>query len=285
MNGCCRSRWTAELLLIVALVAGSAAAGCRTAPGPEPAIRISGSDTMLPLNRRLAERYMRTHPGAAVRVEGGGTGSGVAALLAGDADLCAASRPFRPDEINALHDEFETIGVRFLLARDALMVFVHPDNPVRSLSFAELRRVFAAETTDWAAFGGDPGPIEVVVRSPTSGTHHFFRDHVLGDGDYSAAATIVARPGDVIAEVATNPEAIGFGGLVGSPSVAVLAIDDVRPSVAAIRDGTYPLARYLSYYAVRPPTGEVERFVDWCSGADGQRVVADSGLVALWADD
>ena len=283
-NGCWLRRTIAERLLLGLLIAAVAAAGCSSAADGGGEVRIAGSDTMLPLNRRLAEAFMRDHPGVAVRVSGGGTGAGVDALLAGRVGLCAASRPFRPDEVGALYDRFGTIGLRFLVARDALSVWVHPDNPVRSLTMEELAAVFSGTADRWSEVGGADEPIEVVIRPASSGTHHFFRDHVLGDADYAPSALVAARPLDVEAAVRLRPAAVGYGGFVPGLDLVQLLIDGAEPSPAAVRRGAYPLSRYLYFFASRPPTGAAADFVDWCLGPEGQRLVAEVGFIPLWVE-
>jgi phosphate transport system substrate-binding protein len=240
---------------------------------------------MLHLNLRIAEEFMRQHPGIVVKVFGGGTGSGVDALVAGDVDLCAASRPFLPEEIEALHARSGTLGVRFLIAHDAVAVLVHPDNPVRELSVRQLRGVFLGEISSWLEVGGREEPIVPVVRPPHSGTHRFFRDHVLGGADYGGNAVVVSRAHEVPAAVGRQPGAVGYGGLTFGSDLVQCAIDGVPPNVDTVRDGSYPLTRYLYYYASAPPAGCVRTLVEWCLGPEGQRVVRDVGFIPLWVDE
>jgi phosphate transport system substrate-binding protein len=246
-------------------------------------VTISGSDTMLELNRRLAAGFMQTNPQIPVRVAGGGTGAGVMAMVAGDSDLAASSRPLTADEVAAIHDRYQTLGVRFLLARDALSVYLHPSNPLTSLSSDELRRLFSGEIENWSELGGDARKVSVVIRPPTSGSHRFFRDHVLRGSPYSASAAVAPRTDDVLAMVAADPGAIGFGGLAHGQDLVHCAIDGVRPTEENIRQGLYPLTRYLVYYASAPPEGATRVFVDWCLGAEGQRIVREVGFVPLWS--
>jgi phosphate transport system substrate-binding protein len=272
----------ASLILAVTLLALTGA--CATAPpAGERELRIRGSDTMLLLNRRLAEGYMRGHPGEVVLVEGGGSGVGVEALVDGVVDLAAASRPLLAEEIAAIYDRFATLGVRVLVAQDALSVFVHDDNPVRSLSLDQLRGLFDGSIDSWAAVGGDEERVLPVVRPPSSGSHRFFRDHVLMGRPYASGAVAVASTRDVLAAVADHRGAIGYGGLAyRMPGVAAIAVDGVAPSEAAVRANRYPLARYLAFYAAEPPEGLAGRFVDWCLGPEGQAIVAEAGYVPLW---
>jgi phosphate transport system substrate-binding protein len=258
------------------------AAGCAVLE-PRSEILITGSDTMLELNRRLAEEFMRAHPGVAVRVEGGGTGAGVEALVAGRVDLCAASRPFTPDEVASLHRRFATLGVRVLVARDALSVYLHPSNPVTDLRLDDLRRVFSGAVASWEELGGRNTAVLPVVRPPSSGTYRFFRDHVLRDLDYATTARTAVRTRDVEQVVGRNPAAIGYGAIVYGRDLVHCRIDGVAPSVESVRNGRYPLARYLYFYAAEPPHGPARDFTDWCVGPAGQTVVAEVGFVPLWA--
>ena len=277
-------RWIADLAVLAAAVLGLISCGCGSTPAASGAVRIAGSDTMLPVNRRLAEAFMRGHPGIPIHVQGGSTGRGVERLLDGSVDLCAASRPFRPQEISRLYDRFGTMGLRFLVARDALSVLVHPANPVRSVSMSQLAEIFSGRIVNWSRVGGPDAPIEVVLRPPNSGTYHFFRDHVLVGDDYASPTVTALRASDVDAAVLDRPYAIGYGGLVHHQRAVALGIDGVEPSAESVRRGEYPLARYLLYYAPAPPKGSVRVFLEWCVSREGQQVVEASGFIPLWTD-
>lgn len=249
----------------------------------EPVV-VAGSDTMLVLNRRLAEAFMATTPGVLVDVRGGGSGEGVEALIDGRADLCAASRPLTADEIRRLYERHRSLGLRFLVAQDALTVYVHPANPVHDLTLEELRRVFSGTARRWSDVGGSALGIEVVVRPPSSGTHRFFRDHVLGGGEYATGAATVPTTRGVVRAVASSPAAVGYGGIAYAAGGAVrpLHVDGAEPTIGTVRSGRYPLARYLQLYAVEQPRGNVAAFVDFCLGAVGQAIVAEVGYVPMW---
>ena len=269
---------------LVAAVVLAAAAGCTTAiQREEPRLTIRGSDTMLVLNRRLAEEYMRDHPGVSVRVDGGGSAAGVAALLDGQADLCAASRPLLAEEVAAIYDRYATLGVRFLVAQDALSVFVNEANPIGSLTLEELSGLFDGSIGSWAAVGGGGLDVVVVVRPPGSGSHRFFRDHVLKGRPFAPESVTASSTRDVLELVRSRPGAVGYGGLAYHlEGVKAIAIEGAEPTEKAVQDGHYPLARYLSFYAARPPTGLAKRFIDWCLAPGGQSVVAEVGYVPLW---
>jgi phosphate transport system substrate-binding protein len=260
------------------------AAGCASSPrAEERELRLRGSDTMLVLNRRLAEAFMRANPGVSVRVDGGGSGAGVEALAAGEAEIAASSRPLLADEVAAIYSRFRSLGVRHLVAQDALSVIVNAANPVRALSVEQLRGLFDGSITSWAELGGDDLEVIVIVRPPWSGTHRFFRDHVLKGQAYAAGARALPTTPEILESVRSEPGAVGYGGLAYRlPGTEVCAIDGVPPTVEAVRAGRYPLARYLAFYTVETPAGLAKRFIDFCQGADGQAVVAEVGYIPLW---
>jgi phosphate transport system substrate-binding protein len=259
--------------------------GCATTDrSPGSAITVVGSDTMLLLNRRLAETFMRNNPGVSVRVFGGGSGAGVRAVTEGQADVCAASRPLAPDEVQAIYDRFKTLGVRFLVAQDALSVYLNVANPVTALSMDQLKRIFDGTIVDWAEAGGRHGEVMVVVRPPNSGSYRFFRDHVLSGGAFSSSAVTAPTTREVLETVRTNPSAVGFGGVAyTAEGVRTAEIDGVGPSATGRPGRPYPLTRYLVFYTVRPPSGLAREFIDWCLGPEGQRVVAEVGYAPLWS--
>jgi len=269
-------------LLAVGLLAF--ASGCATSMRVEDAeLRLHGSDTMLILNRRLAEAFMRGNPGVSVRVEGGGTAAGVEALAAGKADIAAVSRPLLAHEVEVIYDRFAALGVRHLVAQDALSVLVSAANPVRSLSSEQLRGLFDGSVRTWARLGGDDREVVVIVRPPSSGTHRFFRDHILKGRPYAADAVTLPLTTEILEAVRSQRGAVGYGGVAYRlEGVEACVIDGVLPTAKAVRDGSYPLARYLSFYTVEPPAGLAKRFIDFCLGPEGQAVVAEVGYIPLW---
>lgn len=257
--------------------------GCAGLRGESNAeVRIKGSDTMVLLNRRLAAAFMMGHPGTAVVVEGGGSATGVQALLEGSVDIAAASRPVEGPEVGAVFRRYGTLGVRFLVAEDPFSVYLNPSNPVRDLSVEQLRAIFAGKVTSWRELGGEDLEIHVITRPPTSGSHRFFQLHVLLGGAYAARAATLARTRDIVGVVRKDPAAIGYGGRGWARGVRCARVDGVAPTPGAVREGRYPLTRYLTFYTARPPSGAVRRFIDWCLGPEGQAVVRKVGYVPLW---
>lgn len=282
--------WTARVArgrrLLVSLGAGALVltlVSCGPARLPEPRfVRVTGSDTMLVLARRWAEAFMIRNPGIVVHVEGGGTGAGLVALVDGRADLATGSRPLVPAEVQRLNERHASLGVSFRCARDGLSVFVNPANPISDLSLAQLQALFAGRIVNWREIGGADFPVQVVRRPPNSGTHQLFRELVLDEGAYAEDATILPTTAAVVEAVRENPGAVGYGGLAFAPDLVHCAIEGRPPTPANIRNGAYPLARYLFLHSVRRPRGWPRRFVDFVFSNEGQRIVEEVGFVSLW---
>jgi len=268
-----------------AFVAVGLLVGCSTAPGlVDTELRIVGSDTMLILNRRLAEGYMRENPGISIRVEGGGSAEGVRMLASGAVRIAAVSRPLLPTEVEAIHQHFGTLGVRFLIAGDALSVYVNDSNTVRSLTVDQLRGLFDGSIRSWSEVEGVGGEVVVVVRPPGSGSHRFFRDRVLKGGSYAADARTVPRTLEVINLVRSDPRAIGYGGVAyRSAGVRGVLLDGVDPSQMLRQETRYALSRYLALITAQPPSGLARRFIDWCMEDEGQAIAAEVGFIPLWS--
>lgn len=257
--------------------------GCVGATRGPVRIRIQGSDTMLLLTRMWAEEYMKSHPGTAVYAEGGGTRVGAAALADGGVDICAASRPLLPEEVKRLADNSGVIGLSTRVAKDALSVYVHPENTIQDLDMDQLRRIFSGQVTNWRDVGGEDLAIELVIRTPASGTFQYFRDHVLAGTQYGHAARIAATTEQVVRFVAQHKGAIGYGGMAYGSDVVHCAINGVQPTTTNVINGTYPLTRYLFLYTQNLPRGEVKSFLDWVLRTDNQELVRRVGYFPIWS--
>ncbi len=279
------SRAADRLAAAAVVLVAVATAACTTAPrSSHRELRIAGSDTMLLLTRRWAEGFMAATPGIAVWAEGGGSGAGIEALIAGTADIAAASRPLRPDEVRRLHERHGTLGVTVLVAQDALSVLLNPANPVRDLTLLQLKGIFTGRIGTWVKVGGADRPIAVVTRPPNSGTFRVFQELVLDGEAYTARAASAPTTAAVAAVVRNDPAAVGYGGIAYGRDLVHCRIDGVAPAPAAVRDGSYPLARYLYLVTVRPPEEAAKAFVDWVVSPPGQRIVAEVGYIPLWSD-
>jgi len=245
-------------------------------------VRIVGSDTMWPLAERWATAFMERHPGTVVRVEGGGTGAGIAALVAGRADLATGSRPLLPEEVQELNARHASLGVSYRCARDALSIYVNPSNPVRDMSLLQLKGLFAGRIGTWSKVGGRDEPVHVLVRPPNSGTYRLFQELVLTEEAYSSRAVTLPTTAAIVDAVTADEAAIGYGGVVFGQDLVHCSIDGQAPTPRSVRDGSYPLGRYLYLHAVRPPRGRARDLVDFVFSPEGQRLVEEVGFLALW---
>jgi phosphate transport system substrate-binding protein len=274
--------FAAALLLAAALVLP----GCGSAPpqrgeGTET-LHIKGSDTMLRLVNRWAEDFMKLHPEIAVYTEGGGSETGIRALIEGDADLSSASRTLRPSEVKQLLQKRGSLGLSILAAKDALSVYLNPSNPVRDLSLSQLKDIFSGHIENWKEISGEDLPIVVIGRPPNSGTFLFFEEHVLEGEPYGSRSSTVPTTSAVIAQVKAHRGAIGYGGLAYGKDVIHCAVEGVEPTAENVRNGSYPIARYLYFFAAAPPRGSIKLFVDWVLSNAGQQIVEEIGYIPLW---
>ena len=267
-----------------------ALAGLALAAGPAAAARgvtVKGSDTMVILGQRWAELYMGAKPGEIIQVTGGGSGTGIAALINGSTDICMASRPMKEDEKLKLRDRYQTRGVEIPVAKDGLAVYVNEKNPVRELTLAQLRDIYLGKLVTWKQVGGADAPITLYGRENSSGTYVYFKDNVLGGRDFSARCQTLPGTAAVANAVLKDPNGIGYGGAAYAKGVRDLAVKKdartpgVLPTAATVKDGSYPIARYLYFYTRVKPAGKVKEFVDWVLSPAGQAVVPQVGYFPL----
>ncbi|MFZ5515859.1 MAG: phosphate ABC transporter substrate-binding protein [Candidatus Zhuqueibacterota bacterium] len=244
-------------------------------------IHIMGSDTMLILASRWAEEYMKISPNTSVYVEGGGSHKGFEALIQGKTDICTASRPVLADEARLLAERYNKIGMNFLVAKDALSIYVHPENPVKNLTIEQLAKIYRGEITNWSQIGGKMSPILVLIRSPNSGTYIYFREHILEGEPYSQFAQILTSTSAIVKAVQENEEAIGYGGLAYGKEVVHCRINNVEPTEENVRNDTYPITRYLYLYTIDSPRGIVKQFINYTL-KEGQAAIRDVGYIPLW---
>lgn len=257
--------------------------GCTTYPhSRKNSIRIKGSDTMLILVQRWAEYYMKNNPGISIYVEGGGTATGFSALIEGKADICSASRPLLSEEAKPMAEKFGNLGIAHLVAKDALSIYLNPNNPVKNLSVQALKDIFIGKIKNWKNVGGLNEKIIVIIRPPNSGTHLYFKDHILGGNSYTEDATVLPNTTMIVNTIIENPNAIGYGGIGYGSNLWHCSIDGVRPSEKNVRNDLYPITRYLNLYTIKKPVGEVKKFIDWVISPKGQRIVKEVGYISLW---
>lgn len=289
--------------MIALMLSGVCSAACapesRTGPStaPDRTVQIIGSDTMVNLVQAWAEAFSPSHPDFNLSIRGGGSGTGLAALINNSCDIAMSSRPISKKET----DEAKQNGitpVEYRVGLDGLIVIVHPANPVSALTLDQLRSIFLGIIRDWGDVGGDGGRIVILSRESNSGTYLFFKEHVLRRGDkknrdeFSPHALLMPSSQAIVNEVTQNPHAIGYVGLgYLSPRLKALAVATsadgapVTPSISTVADNSYPISRPLFFYSNGEPQAEKKDFLDFALSVRGQQIVVETDFVPVGTDE
>jgi phosphate transport system substrate-binding protein len=285
--------------LALAALAGCSNSGTTVAAlpnGSRAAIRITGSDTMINLVQAFAETYRDVAPGVSVQVAGGGSGVGIAGLIDGILEVAAAGREITLAEQQAVRARTGEDPREFVVALDALAVYVHRDNPIGRLSIDQLAEIYGegGSIERWSQLGirNSQCRRDVIVRlgrQNSSGTYAYFREAVLGfRRDYKLGSVDQNGSKDVVTLASRTPCAIGYSGMAfafdGVKAVPIASNRDsaaVSPTAASARDGSYALARPLYFYTPGEPDGPTRQFIDWVKGPAGQEIVARVGFVPI----
>lgn len=259
-------------------------------------INIIGSNTVTPISTFWAEAFMDANTKVNISVSGPGSGVGIAQLINGTTDIAQASRAMKESEIEDAQDN-GIMANEIRVATDALAVVVHPDNPVNELTIAQISGIYTGRITNWSEIGGNDESIVVLSRDTSSGTHVFFKEHVVQMAglptedtslEYGSKVQLLSSTEAGVTEVAQNEKAIFYPGLgYVTDKVKPLGIkktaDDpaVLPSLETALDGSYPISRPLFFYTDGQPTGLIKAFVDFCLSAQGQEYVLEAGYVPL----
>jgi phosphate transport system substrate-binding protein len=271
---------------LVLIAAAGCGGGSETGTQHKP-VTIKGSDTMVILAQRWAETYMKENPGFAIQVTGGGSGTGIAALINGGTDICDASRPMKDSEkvqVKARHGKDVT---EIPVALDGVAIYVHQSSPVQSLTPAQLKGIYTGRITNWRDVGGKDGTIVPYSRENNSGTYVFFKEHVLSNEDFAREIQTLPGTAAVVNAVSKDPASIGYGGAAYSQGIREVPIrrDDtsepVAPSLQTVQSGQYPLSRNLFFYTTGEPAGDVKTFIDWVLGPEGQKICAEVGYYPI----
>jgi phosphate transport system substrate-binding protein len=288
--------------MVVLLGLATTLAGCRLSAAraegePEATVTTilnKGSDTLVNLALAWAEAYAAEHPDVRISVTGGGTGTGIAALINGTVDLANASREMKEEEI-ADAEKNGVDPVQHVVARDAIAVVVNPTNPVSELTIQQISDIYTEKITNWSEVGGEERPIVLLSRESNSGTYVYFLENVIRMGEksdllFSPNTLLMPSSEGISEEVRQNPNAIGYDGLgYVTPDQKTIAVASgaqgpyVLPSVETVNDKSYPIARSLYIYSNGQPKGVLKAYLDWVL-TDGQEQVLDLGFVPLQAN-
>ncbi len=260
-------------------------------------IQNKGSDTLVNVAQAWAEAYREINPDVAVAVTGGGSGTGIAAMINGTVDIANASRAMKDKELKLAKSKGQN-PVEHIVGYDALAVFLHMDNPINEMSIAQLADIYGEDgpTGSWTDIGTEvPGckdqEMVIVSRQNNSGTYAYFRKAVLGKKrDYKLGTRDMHGSKDVVDLVEKTPCAIGYSGLAYATShikmACIKGADDaacVSPSVATASDGSYPIARPLFMYTDGAPEGDIKKYLDWILSDEGQCIILKKGYAPVRA--
>jgi len=264
-----------------------------TESGAGFAIANVGSDTMVNLALAWAEAYAVDCPEVRLSVTGGGSGTGIAALVNGTVDIANASRRIKAEEQETAQAN-GVLPIEHVVARDAIAVVVHPSNPVDQLTIGQISSIYRGDVTNWREVGGEDRPIVLLSRESNSGTHVYFLEQVVRQGDkgdktlFSPDTLLLPSSEGISSEVRQNPDVIGYDGLgYVTPDQKMIAVARdpagpyVLPAVETVNNGMYPIARDLYMYTAGEPAGRVADYLEWLLDDQAQAIVRELGFVPL----
>jgi len=272
---------SSKKLIMIASVVLLTIIGLAFMPAPKK-ITVKGSDTMVILAQKWAEIYMQSHTDVIIQVTGGGSGTGISALINGSTDICNASRPLKSSEMEKLKERYGSLGIEIPCAKDGITIFLNESNPVSELTIKQLGDMFSGKIRNWKEVGGPDAEIRLYGRENSSGTYVFFQEKVV-KGDYAPSCQTLPGTAAVVNAVSKDKYGIGYGGAAYAQGVKHCKVkkDDKSPAYNAtaesIAKGDYPITRYLYMYMRNRPTGETKAYIDWILSPDGQKVVTEIG--------
>jgi phosphate transport system substrate-binding protein len=245
-----------------------------------------------------AEAYGKVHPEVVVAVSGGGSGTGFSALINGTVDIANSSREARESEIEAIRAARGLAPVEHVVGYDALAVYLHADNPIDSISVAELAEIYGegGAFTSWPHLGVtvpgcSSGEIVRVSRQNNSGTYVYFQEAILGDGVFKLGSRDMHGSKDVVDLVEHTPCAIGYSGIayaVEHIKMPCVFLEEggpcVTPTMETAMDGSYPIARPLLMYTAGEPEGAIKEYLDWILSDEGQCILMEKGYAPIRGD-
>ena len=261
-------------------------------------IQIKGSDTLINLVQRLAEVYMEYHPNTAIAVTGGGSGVGIASLIANRVQIANASRSMKDKENNAAKGN-GVIPYEIAVGIDGLCVIVNKDLPFEDLTVGEIGKIFRGDTKNWKEIGGPDKTVSLYGRQANSGTYVFFQEQVLAKKDYSPHMKQMNGNAQIVEGVIADKSGIGYvgvgyvyddkGNVRDGLKVLKVALDSNSEPVTPlesenVKSGKYPIARALFQYVNGKPGGAVKDFIAFELGPEGQKIVEEMSFYPVAGD-
>jgi phosphate transport system substrate-binding protein len=250
-------------------------------------ITVKGSDTMVILAQRWAEDYTGKHPDFSIQVTGGGSGTGISALINGTTDICNASRPMKASEREKLQQKYSSPGVEIKVAKDGVALYVNEANSVTELTLDQIKGIYTGTITNWKQVGGNDSKVIIYGRENSSGTYVFFRDVVLDGHDFVGTTQTMPGTAALVNAVAKDINGIGYGGAAYGKGIKYIKVKEnsltpgYEPIEENIKNERYPLARYLYLYTRSKPSGALKQYIDWILSDEGQAVVTKVGYFPI----
>lgn len=277
------------VLCLITLVAGAPAYAKSS-----KTMQIKGSDTMVNLGQAWAEEYMRLNPDASIAVTGGGSGTGISAIISGTCDLAQSSREMKEKELKLAEDAGSKV-TQVVAGLDGIAVIVHSSNPLESITIEQLSDIFSGKVKNWKEIGGEDRPFLALSRERNSGTHVFFLEEVVRKGnskgpeEFSEEALMMPSNQAIVQEVKSSESGIGYVGIgYVSGDVKVLTVskdassEAVTPTLETVQDGTYPISRELFFYVKgEQQEGIVKDYIDYVLSDEGQEILQLLDFVPL----
>ena len=266
---------------------------CQPLRADENEIQIKGSDTMVNLVQAWAEAEMEKNPEEYIAVTGGGSGTGISALLSGSCNIAMCSRTVKSKEI-ALAEKKGIHPFETKIALDGLAIIVHPSNPVFQITLDQLSQIFTGKITNWKDLGGKDAKIVILSREVNSGTHVYFKEHVLRNNDpasteeFAPDALMLYSSQAIADEIAQNTDAIGYYGMgyLSEHQKAVEVAKDsqspfIFPNLNNVVSGLYPISRPLFFYTNGAPSGLLKKYIEFCLSPEGEKITIENDFVPL----
>ncbi|MDH4262804.1 MAG: phosphate ABC transporter substrate-binding protein [Spirochaetia bacterium] len=278
-------------LLVVSIISGLTLFTTECKRGGDNSLKIAGSDTMVQLSQKLAQAYMKDNPGESVSVQGGGSGTGIAALLNESIHVADASRTMKDKEWELAKSKNISIK-EHVIALDAMSVVINPDNPAVKLTIEQLSDIFSGKVKNWKEVGGKDAPILAISRENNSGTHVYFKEEVLRKGDskstleFGKDITYAVSSQQIVDQIKANKNAIGYVGMgwVNKDVKAVSVLNEkdkkyYEPTMENAMAKKYPLSRTLQMYVNEKFNEKAMKFINYALSEKGEGIVKELGFI------
>ncbi len=281
-------KFTTLMLVLFAFAAVGCSKKDKQNTQNKKSVTIKGSDTMVHLMSTLAEAFMKKNPEVQVSVTGGGSGTGIAALINGTTDVCASSRDMQQKE----KDQAKAKNINLVektIAYDGIAIVVHPENPIKDISMEQLRKIYTGAYKNWKEFGGPDHPLTILSRESNSGTYVFFQEHVLNKENFAPTVKLMPASSSIVQSISSDKWSIGYVGLgytkEGNIKVVPVKKDEssqpIMPDHNTVLDKTYSIARQLFLYFNGEPADNNKLFLDFAMSPAGQKIVEETGYITL----